>query len=155
VEPTRDDDAEHVVGTRWWVPWLAGFLASGTALVVLSTVFPVAVAVLAGYGSSFGAAWQGRGRERPRATRGHWVAAGFSVLMFTGLGLLLGAAGLSVDDGQRGNAVPGAVLGGALLAVGGGVLLAMALTVRRRRRVGKPGNEPLTTSTHDGDDGDA
>jgi hypothetical protein len=58
--------------------------------------------------------------------------------MFTGLGLLLGAAGLSVDDDQRGNAVTGAVLGGALLAVGGGALLAMALTVRRRRRVEKP-----------------
>ncbi|KQO62708.1 hypothetical protein [Curtobacterium sp. Leaf261] len=134
MEPTPDDDAEHAAGIRWWVPWLAGFLASGASVVALSTVFPIAVAVLAGYGSAFGAAWQGRGRERPRVTRGHWAAAGFSVLMFTGLGLLLGAAGLSSNDGQRENAALGAVVGGLLLAVSGGAVLAMAIAVRRRRR---------------------
>jgi len=133
VEPILDDGTKHVVGARWWVPWLVAFLVSGTTLVALSTAFPVATAVIAGYGSTFGAAWQGRARASARATRGHWAAAGFSVLLFAGLGLLLGSAGLSIDDGQRGNAVPGAAIGGALLVVGGGVLLPMAVAVRRRR----------------------
>ncbi|ROP66476.1 hypothetical protein EDF55_0932 [Curtobacterium sp. ZW137] len=133
VESIPDDGAKHVVGARWWVPWLMGFLVSGMALVALGTAFPVATLVIAGYGSTFGAAWKSRGRAGARATRGHWVAAGLSVLLFAGLGLLLGAAGFSIDDAQRGNAVPGAVVGGVLLAVGGGVLLAMAIAARRRR----------------------
>jgi hypothetical protein len=129
-----DDGTERGAGARWWVPWVAGFLASAAALIALSEVFPVAMAVLAGYGSSVGAAWRGRGQTAARATRGHWVAAGCSVALFVGLGLLLGAVGLSFSDDQRGNAAAGAVVGGVLLAVSGGALLAMVLAVRRRRR---------------------
>lgn len=128
------DGTERVAGARWWVPWVAGFLASWATLIALSEVFPIAIAVLAGYGSSFGAAWKGRGRAGARATRGHWVAAGCSVALFVGFGLLLGAAGLSFSDEQRGNAAAGAVIGGVLLVVSGGALLAMVLAVRRRRR---------------------
>ena len=142
VQSTADDDVAPAVGTRWWVPWLVGLLVSGTALAVLGMAFPVAIAVVAGYGSTLGAAWQGRGRTRARATRGHWVAAGFSVFLFVGLGLLLGAAGLSIDDGRQGGEVPGAAVGGVLFAVGGGALLAMALAVRRgRRRPATPADE--------------
>ncbi|WP_420365436.1 hypothetical protein AAEP80_18255 [Curtobacterium sp. L3-7] len=133
MEPAPDDRTERADGARWWVPWLVGFVASMAALIALSEVFPVAMAVLAGYGSSVGAAWRGRGQTAGRATRGHWVAAGCSVALFVGIGLLLGAAGLSFSDDQRGNAAAGAVVGGVLLAVSGGALLAMILAVRRRR----------------------
>lgn len=134
MEPAPEGGTERAVGARWWVPWLVGFLASWAALIAFSTVFPVAIAVLAGYGSTLGAAWRGRGQAAARATRGQWVAAGFSVGLFTGVGLLLGAAGLSISDDHRGNAAAGAVIGGVLLVVGGGALLGMVLAVRRRRR---------------------
>lgn len=134
MEPAPDDRTERAVGARWWVPWLVGFLASAGALIAFSEVFPVAIAALAGYGSGVGAAWRSRGQPTARATRGHWVAAGCSVALFVGFGLLLGAAGLSFNDEQRGNAAAGAVIGGVLLVVSGGALLAMVLAVRRRRR---------------------
>lgn len=148
VPPQTDDsvapsgDPERTVGPPWWVPWLVGFLTCGTALVALTTVFPVAIAVLAGYGSTVGAAWHGRARggaprpRRPvaRATRSHWIAAGCSVLLFTALALLLGSVGLSIDDDHRQNAVAGAVTGGVLLAVVGGALGVVLLAARHRRR---------------------
>lgn len=134
MEPATDGGTEHAVGTRWWVAWLAGFLASGATLVALSTVFPVAMAVLAGFGATVGAAWRARGPASARETRGHWVGAGFSVVLFAALGLLLGATGLSIDDDHRGNAAAGAVLGGVLFVIAGGTLVGMVLAVRRRRR---------------------
>lgn len=132
VEPTEGDGPPTTSGARWWVPWAVSFLVSATALVALTTVFPVATAALAGFGSMVGAAWRGRGRVRDRATAGHWAAGGLAALLFIGIALLLGAAGLSIDDDHRDNALPGAVVGGILLVAGSVAFLWMFLAVRRR-----------------------
>lgn len=48
----------------------------------------------------------------------------------TGLGLLLGAAGLNISDDPPGNSGIGAVVGEALLVISGGAMI----IARRRRR---------------------
>lgn len=134
MEPAPDDATKQVVGARWWVPWVTGLFASGFALIALSWYFPIAGFILPAYVSTLVPARQRGGRASARA---QWTFVGFCVTLFPGLGLFLGAIGLSVN--HRDNAVLGAVIGGVLLAVAICALVAIALVARRRRtRIGQP-----------------
>jgi hypothetical protein len=81
-----------------------------------------------------------------------WCLSASMVLLGVGLSLLLGAVGLSNDDDRTDSAVPGAVLGGALFAVGAVGLLVAAVRQRRRAadaEVERVRDEQTPTATAD------
>jgi uncharacterized protein YqgC (DUF456 family) len=134
TEPVATDEHESVVrrraSMRWWC-WLIGtVLVAIVVMALLSEVFPVASAVLAGFGASaFGSQRASEPRRSDQAPL--WVPMALHAVLFVGLGLLLGATGLG-SDGHRDTAGTGALLGGALVV--GAALVTLVLVLRRRRR---------------------
>lgn len=117
---------------RRWVWWGAGLAVTIVVLAVLSHVLPVAMAVVAGWAAG-GVVTAQRPSGRP-APSGPVLAVAPSaqVLLFVGLGLLLGAAGLAIGD-DHGDARGAAATLGAVLSVTGAVTL-LVLLVRARSR---------------------
>ncbi|MBF4589288.1 hypothetical protein [Curtobacterium sp. VKM Ac-1395] len=128
TDAQQDRDRKRA-SVRWW-SWLVGILiVCIVVLALLSQVFPVAMAVIAGFGAS--AVGSKRGTELAWSGRALWVSMALQAAVFIGLALLLGAAGLGVEDHPN-NAGTGALLGGGLVVGAALVVLVMVLRVRRR-----------------------
>jgi amino acid transporter len=114
----------------FWL-WVAGgVVVCIGAVVLLGTWFRIAPAVSAGWVVFAMNSFPQRQRLDLRSPR-LWGVSAVGLLLAIGLALLLGAIGLSSDDERTDSPVPGAVLGGVLVAAGA---LGLFLAWRRQRR---------------------
>jgi hypothetical protein len=114
----------------FWL-WVGGgvVVCIGT-VVLLDQWFRLASGAVAGWGVFAMGSLQQRRRLDLRSS-GIWASSVGMLLLVVGLSLLLGAVGLSSDE-RTDSPVPGAVLGGVLVAAGA---LGLFLAWRRQRRV--------------------
>jgi hypothetical protein len=123
---------ERQAGTRgWWLWAVGGFVLCLGVVLLLEPWFRVTTSASMVWGVSAAVSFPDRRQIDLRRPLFWWLSASM-VLLGVGLSLLLGAVGLSNDDDRTDSVVPGAVLGGAMFAVGALGLLVAAVRHRRR-----------------------
>lgn len=123
---------ERQTGTRgWWIWAVGGFVLCLGVVLLLEPWFRVTTSASMVWGVSAAVSFPDRRHIDLRRPL-FWYLSASMVLLGVGLSLLLGAVGLSNDDDRTDSVVPGAVLGGALFAVG--ALGLLVVVVRQRRR---------------------
>jgi hypothetical protein len=115
----------------WWVCVVTGVVVTIGAVVLLEPWFRLSSSTAIGWGAFAAASFPSRRRADVR-NPALWVLSAAMMLVFVGLALLLGAAGIGNFDGRTDSVVPGAVLGGVLFAAG--ALGLLVLRVRQRRK---------------------
>jgi len=110
---------------------VATVLVSIVVVALLGQVFPVALAVIAGFTATVFGLRGGPGS--PRAGRlPIWGTLVIQALFFIGLALLIGAAGWNTNENLD-RAGSGALVGAAFVVAAAGVTLVLVLRRRRRR----------------------
>ncbi|PYY36692.1 hypothetical protein DEJ16_02970 [Curtobacterium sp. MCJR17_055] len=119
-------------GSAWgfWLWVVGGIVVCIAAVVLLGAWFRIAPAATAGWAVFAVNSFPQRQRLDPRSPR-LWSVSAIGLLLAVGLALLLGAVGLGSDDERTDSPVPGAVLGGVLVAAGALGFLLFWLRQRR------------------------
>ena len=123
---------ERQTGTRgWWLWAVGGFVLCFGAVLLLQPWFRVTTSASMVWGVSAAVSFPDR-RQIDLRRPVFWGVSAAMVLLGVGLSLVLGAVGLSQDDDRTDSVVAGAVLGGAMVAVGALGLLVVVLRQRKR-----------------------